>query len=179
MSKTIKMNKSIISITLIGLVLFVIFNLNLYKNQLNPIDAEYEEASVISVIDGDTVIVKIYGDQKKVRLIGINSPELEEDYGQDAKEYLIKLIENKKLYLTKDVSEKDQYDRLLRYIWIHEISHKQTLQKEFVMLNLRILEDGYAKVMTVEPDSMYTVLFESAEREAKKQKKGLWESVGY
>ena len=114
--------------SLLVLILFIIVYLFLQPNKSNENiannDSFYEVANVKRVVDGDTAIVTIKNEDYRVRFIGINTPEynLSEDIieplGKEASEYTSNLIENKLVYLEKDISDIDQHGRLLRYLWI-------------------------------------------------------------
>lgn len=86
----------------------------------------------IRVIDGDTFVIES-GD--KVRLIGINAPEISDIAGIEAKEHLSGLIEGKTILLKPDhrSNERDRYSRLLKYVYIDSTD-----------INELMLEDGYA-----------------------------------
>ncbi|MCD6381577.1 MAG: thermonuclease family protein, partial [Candidatus Aenigmarchaeota archaeon] len=73
------------------------------------------KAEVSYVIDGDTIVLK---NKQRVRLIGMNAPEIGDFYANDAKKYLCGLVCNKTIILESDKIDRDQYGRLLRYVWI-------------------------------------------------------------
>jgi len=118
-----------------------------------------ETAKVMRVIDGDTIELS---DGRRVRYIGVNSPEMTDKrknilcFANMAKVENQKLVEGRTVELEKDISDKDKYDRLLRYVWINN-----------KMVNLTMVEGGYAKVATYPPDVKYKDLFLSAEKSAK------------
>jgi len=77
-----------------------------------------KEVKVSRVVDGDTIELL---DGRKVRLIGVNTPESTtrtEPYGKEASDYTKSQLTGKTAYLEKDVSETDKYGRLLRYVWL-------------------------------------------------------------
>ncbi len=95
---------------------------NVQNNENKKI--EFQEAYVTKIIDGDTIGVTIDGKYYKVRFIGINCPEYTkeiEPYGKEATEYTNEKLYNKTIYLQKDVTDTDDYDRLLRYIWLEKV----------------------------------------------------------
>jgi micrococcal nuclease len=112
------------------------------------------------VIDGDTVELR---DGERVRLIGINTPEMGQPYSAEAKNKLKELIEGKQVNLEKDITERDQYGRLLRYIWLDN-----------TLINLKMVRLGYANSYTYPPDVKYQDQIIAAEREARESKIGLW-----
>jgi len=119
-----------------------------------------ERARVLSVLDGDTFILE---DGGKVRLIGIDAPARGEPYYEEAKWELIKLILNKEVLLSKDKNEVDKNNQLLRYVYA-----------DGTLVNERILDLGFAKVLTIPPNVAYSQLFLSAERAAREKHVGMW-----
>lgn len=119
-----------------------------------------ESALVKRVIDGDTIVLD---NNQRVRLICIDTPEKNEFYYQEAKNRLTDLIDEKYIVLEIDVSNKDRYGRLLRYVY-----HG----KEFV--NLELVKEGYAKSYRFPPDVKYCDMIEEAEKEAREKKIGIW-----
>lgn len=103
-----------------------------------------EPPKVNRVIDGDTIEVKIETDIQRVRLIGINTPEIGQPYAYEATEALKDLILFKKVRLEKDISETDKYGRLLRYVYVN------TKGRE-IFVNEEMVRNGYAQVMTIPP----------------------------
>ncbi|MFH1772737.1 MAG: thermonuclease family protein [Patescibacteria group bacterium] len=127
---------------------------------------------VIKIIDGDTVIVDINGVNETIRLIGINTPEtkdprkLVECFGIEASNKAEELLNNKLVFLEKDVTqkEKDKYNRLLRYI----------KTKDGLFYNLEIIKQGYAYEYTYIIPYKYQSEFKEAENYARINKLGLW-----
>ncbi|PTX63187.1 micrococcal nuclease [Melghirimyces profundicolus] len=127
------------------------------------------EAKVIRVIDGDTLSVRMEGRIEKVRLIGVNTPETNhpkigaEVYGKEASRFTTKHLAGKDVRLETDVEERDQYGRLLAYVWLGD-----------ELFNAMLLEEGMAQVMTVPPNVRYQEKFLRLQREAREKEKGLW-----
>jgi len=125
---------------------------------------------VTKVIDGDTIVIK--GGQK-VRYIGINAPEIYRDttgkktgeqcFAKEATEENRRLVEGKTIRLEKDVSETDKYGRLLRYVYVDE-----------TFVNDYLVRQGFAKTMTIKPDTKYYLNFKQEEIEARENNRGLW-----
>ncbi len=127
---------------------------------------------VIRVVDGDTIDVRFSnGATSRVRFIGVNTPETVhpqkpvEKYGKEASNYTKKRLTNKTVTLEFDVGVKDKYGRFLAYVWVGKELYNETLVK-----------DGYARVMTIQPNVKYQQRFLEAERKARQQKKGLWKA---
>lgn len=115
---------------------------------------------VIRIIDGDTFDIE---NGERVRMIGIDTPERGEHYYDEAKDHLSSLIGDKTVYLTKDISERDRYERLLRHVYIDE-----------AWINELMVRDGFAHAVTFPPDVMHVDIFREAEMEARKNERGLW-----
>lgn len=126
-------------------------------------------AVVSRVIDGDTIELN---NGEKVRYIGIDTPELDkgkECYAQKSAQKNTDLVLGKTVRLEKDVSERDKYQRLLRYVYITKSEdEKETFVNEILVKN------GYAVVSTYPPDVKYKDLFLKAERDAREGGRGLW-----
>ena len=134
---------------------------------LDPALEKMQAAEVKEVIDGDTFVLD---SGEKVRLIGIDSPEVagpytkEEFYGEQASAYAKSVLIGTTVYLDKDVSETDQYGRLLRYVYL----------ADGTFFNLNLVQNGYAKAGYYPPDIKYTDQFEAAEKKASDSSIGLW-----
>jgi len=144
-----------ILILMIGLIFFVaIYFLA---------ESEREEGFVIRIIDGDTVELN---NSEKVRLLGINTPEKGEPLYAEAKKRLEQLVLNETVYMEKDKENEDKYGRLLRYVYLGD-----------EMVNLRMIEEGYATVYVIKPNDAYKKVFEEAEEVARISRKGFWSLV--
>lgn len=127
------------------------------------------EAQVVRVVDGDTIIVRLDGRDVRVRYIGINAPESADPrrevqcFGKEAAARNEQLVGGKRVRLEKDVSETDQYGRLLRYVYV-----------DGTMVNAVLVQEGYAYAITVPPDVRYAEELRRLEREAREARRGLW-----
>lgn len=135
------------------------------KIQITPTPNETLDL-VIKVIDGDTVIVKLGDKEESVRLIGIDAPEKDMCFSNEAKEKLRELVENKKVKLEADGSQndRDKYDRLLRYIYLDDGT----------LVNEKMVKDGFAKEYTYKINYKFQREFRDDEKMAKENKLGLW-----
>ena len=129
-------------------------------------------AQVTRVIDGDTIDVSISGEVFRVRYIGMDTPETVhptkpvEWMGKEASEANKQLVDGKTVNLEKDVSETDQYGRLLRYVYVGD-----------VFVNAELVRLGFAQVSTYPPDVKYQSLFLQMQHEAREAGRGLWGST--
>lgn len=134
-----------------------------------------EEATVIKVIDGDTIELQLGEGISKVRYIGIDTPETVDPrrpvgcFGKEASTENKSLVERKNVYLVKDISNHDKFNRLLRYVYL-KLEDGNTL-----FVNDYLVRQGFAKAATFPPDIKYQQQFLQAEREARENRRGLWE----
>ncbi len=124
---------------------------------------------VTRVIDGDTIEVDIAGAIYKVRYIGIDTPEPDDKrpefcaLAQEATRYNRQLVEGKPVRLEKDVSETDQYGRLLRYVYVGD-----------TLVNAELVRQGLAWAKAYHPDTKYQDYLEELEEEARQAGRGIW-----
>ncbi len=131
---------------------------------------------VVRVIDGDTIEVNLQGKNTKVRLIGVDTPETVDPrrgvqcFGKEASNQTKSLVDQKRVILTKDVSETDKFGRLLRYVYL------PLEDGQLLFLNDYLVREGFAHASTYPPDVAFSAQFTEAERAARLGKKGLWQS---
>lgn len=131
-----------------------------------PIGAT-ELATVLSITDGDTIRVDRGFGSEPVRYIGINTPEVGDPGGSEATAENARLVAGLQVVLERDVSETDQFDRLLRYVWIDTGSG-------WTFVNLELVRRGFAQGATYPPDVRFAELFLAAEQAARTAEVGLW-----
>lgn len=134
-----------------------------------PSQVGEEEVKVVRVVDGDTIEAEINGKTEPVRYIGIDTPETVDPrkpvqcFGVEASKKNKELVEGKMVRLEKDITERDKYNRLLRYIWLGD-----------TLINQALVEQGFAKSYSYPPDIKYQDRFVAAEKKAREDKLGLW-----
>ena len=125
---------------------------------------------VKKVIDGDTVKIT---NGENVRLIGIDTPEINWDkgtadfYGYKALNYTKSSLLNEKIYLEYDKEKRDDYGRLLAYIYL----------ENGVLFNMKLVAEGYAHLMTVEPNTKYLNQFKNSVINARTERRGIWKRL--
>lgn len=148
------------------------------KPQQSPLSLH--QGTVVRVVDGDTIKVRLGDKQETVRLIGVDTPETVqpnhpvEPYGKEASAFTKSQLNGQTVFIEKDVQERDRYGRLLAYVWTAppgEVSDKEIREKLF---NAQLLLGGYAQILTVPPDVKYVDFFTAYQKEARNGKKGLW-----
>jgi len=122
---------------------------------------------VARVIDGDTFELK---DGEKVRLMGIDAPDEDECYFKESKEALEKLLKGKSVELRKDVTDTDEYGRLLR----HAILGSGGSAENNILVEERMVGGGYAVSRSNPRDKLYYKLLLEQKNQAKLAGKGLW-----
>jgi micrococcal nuclease len=165
------MNKRIFKI-LIGLAaLIAMLVFSLLGRYQAAIQSKTEYVRVVEVNDGDTITVILEGRKERVRLIGIDAPELHQrPWGQRAKRHLQEMLNASQwtVSLEFDIEKRDQYGRLLGYIWT----------SDRWLINVRMLKDGYAMLFTVPPNIRYVDKFKKAQDEARGKSLGIWGKRG-
>ncbi|MFC1657932.1 thermonuclease family protein [Candidatus Omnitrophota bacterium] len=141
----------------------------------------YDDILVSRVIDGDTVVL---ASQERVRLIGIDTPETHVNnklyrqaqrsktdiqtimaLGNQACKFTRNLVEGKRVRIEFDVERYDKYGRLLGYLYL----------PDGTFVNARIVQEGYASLLTIPPNVRYAGLFREFYQEARENKRGLWQ----
>lgn len=127
---------------------------------------------VTNVVDGDTLDVSIDGVTTRVRLIGVDTPETVhpskpvECFGKEASAMTKSKLLNQSVKLEADPTQgdKDNYDRLLRYVILGDGTN----------FNKWLIENGYAFEYTYKIPYKYQEDFKTAETTAETTKAGLW-----
>jgi micrococcal nuclease len=134
------------------------------------------KATVVRVVDGDTVVVAVGGTEEPVRLIGIDTPESvardrpNECFGAEASTRLAELLPaGTAVRLTRDVEPRDMYDRLLAYV---------QRDADGLLVNHAQVAGGYAEASDHPPNSTYRDDFARAEQAARRAGLGLWSACG-
>jgi len=139
-------------------------NVNLNSESVTtklPQPDNLEAVSVAQVIDGDTINLT---DGRRVRYIGINTPERNTPYYQEATQLNKQLLQQGQIQLEYDVEQTDQYGRTLAYIWVDN-----------VLVNQQLVAQGYANVLFIAPNGRYEAEFRQAEQVAQQTGIGIWQ----
>jgi micrococcal nuclease len=133
-------------------------------------------ATVVRVVDGDTLIVRVGGADQSVRLIGIDTPETVapgrpvECYGAEASDHLKALTPaGTELRLERDVEARDVYDRLLAYVYRAD---------DDLFVNRAQVEGGYAEAKDYPPNSAHRTELQQIQAAARAGGTGLWGACG-
>ncbi len=136
---------------------------------------------VTRIVDGDTIYVRFSsGLEEKVRLIGVDAPEInhptkgEEPFGVESTEYAYNMLDNIVAWVEFDEGERDQYGRMLAYLWLEKPEAASEAEIRAKMFNARLLLDGYARQVIFQPNVKYVEYFSVFVNEARREKRGLW-----
>lgn len=116
---------------------------------------------VVRVYDGDTIQVEIDGDRYDVRYIGVNTPERGDICYDEATNANDSLVAGETVRLVRDESDTDQFDRLLRYVYVGD-----------TFVNARLVERGYAEAVRYPPDLAHYDQFVDLENRAAADNRG-------
>lgn len=136
-----------------------------------PIPDDARPGQVLFVYDGDTIDVRLDGERVRLRYIGVDAPELfdsdEAHLGREAWAANKGLVLGRQVYIQLDEAERDVYGRLLAYVFTEPA----------IFVNAWLVEQGYAKAMTIPPNVRYATLFNELEEEARAKRRGIWSHI--
>lgn len=172
--------KYLVSIIVLFVIILIYFGMKFLPHQRAALPQKNSILYVAKAIDGDTLKLS---DGERVRLIGVDTPEsryntkLERDaarsvkdmkaiigMGKKASNFTKNLVSGKRVRLEFDVQKHDKYGRLLAYVYL----------EDGTFVNAKIIEEGYAQIMTIPPNVKYAGLFLKLQESARKNNKGLW-----
>lgn len=151
------------------LALFLFLSLAVQANEQCEATGALEKAQIKRVVDGDTIHLS---DGRKVRLVGIDTPELDhkkghhEAYAVEATDFLRARLD-RFVYIQKAKNERDRYGRYLYYLF----------DKDRISLTSQLLSEGLGYRIAVPPNLAYQACFEAAENSARNAHKGLWQQT--
>lgn len=133
----------------------------------------FYHAELNHCVDGDTAHFFVNGVEEKVRFLSIDTPEIahnnetvSEPYGEAANDTTCTLLMNSKsiiLEIDPNEDQRDQYDRLLAWVWIDD-----------VMIQAQLVELGYAKVAFVKQENLHSQDLYKIQDLAVKAHRGIW-----
>ncbi len=137
-----------------------------------PAVPDLSNATVTRVIDGDTIDASIGGRHERVRLIGIDTPETKKPntpiqcYGPEASDFTKHtLVPGTRVSIRRDAEARDDYGRLLAYVY---------RSSDGLFVNLELARLGYARPLTIAPNTAFATEFVQAARDAEAADRGLW-----
>lgn len=132
-------------------------------------DPAAASATVVRVIDGDTIEARVDGRTEDVRYIGVDTPETVKPdtpvqcFGPQASHFDHRLMEGRHVRLVFGVERRDVYGRLLAYVYL---GHR--------FVNAMLVRRGLARMLTIAPNDRYAPLFRRLALRAARAGRGLW-----
>ena len=130
------------------------------------------KSKVARVIDGDTFVLS---DSQHVRMLGINTPEIArlgkpaDSFADSAAHFVKSLIESKQVKLTLDENTYDIFGRVLAYVWLTDITGKDSL-----FIQAELLKAGLCRISYYPKRMRYYDLFYNLRRTARRNHLGIW-----
>ena len=129
-------------------------------------------ATVVHVVDGDTLDVRVGGRVERVRLLGVDTPETVkpgtpvECYGPEASKRTKQLLApGTAVLLQRDREARDRYARLLVYLW---------RRGDGLFVNRSLLSGGFARPLSISPNTAHRAELAAVSAEADRADRGLW-----
>lgn len=175
--------KAIIILVIAGLAYFFGGESLFLNNENKSNDSgsqDFVSGVVVRAVDGDTAVIKVDGQERRVRLLGVDTPETVHPnkpvqfYGKEASRFTKDSLNGRRVWLEYDANPQDKYQRHLAYVWLENPKTINEASIRESMFNARLLLGGYAKVMIIKPNKRYEAEFRKFENEAKNAKRGLW-----
>lgn len=126
-------------------------------------------APVTDVVDGDTIRVLLDGRTERVRLIGVDAPEVDhpdqpaECFGEESALFTRRSLEGGRIHIEFDVDRRDRFDRLLAYVFL-----------DGELFNATLVSGGFAIERAYPPNLARQEELRRAETEARRNRRGLW-----
>ena len=129
-------------------------------------------ASVVRVIDGDTIDADFDGTETRVRLIGVDTPETKKPntpvqcFGPEASDFTKHALPTgTEVVIVRDLEARDDYGRLLGYVY---------RAADGMFVNLELANEGFARPLTITPNDAHAAEIVAAARAAEAADLGLW-----
>ncbi len=158
-------------ILVLGIIIILVRNYELQQSH-EIAENSREHAELVRVVDGDTIVVRVAGNEEKIRIIGINTPESVktnspvECFGKEAGEHISDLLEQSgTLRIETDPTQdtRDSYGRLLAHVFIDDVN-----------IGNQMVFDGYAYEFTYREPYIYQSDYRNAQTDARNNNRGLW-----
>lgn len=133
----------------------------------DPTEAAEIAATLLKVVDGDTIEVAFENRVERVRYIGVDTPESGDRCAAEATDANRRMVEGKQLLLVRDAENRDRYGRLLRYVYAGD-----------TFVNLKLVEFGLAGPLRIRPNDRHAETIAAAARAARRDGTGcLWDPI--
>ena len=131
------------------------------------------DASVVRIVDGDTIHVEVDGRRETVRYIGVDTPESVKPgtpvqcFAKRASALNERLVAGERVRLVLDAEARDRYGRLLAYVY---------RDRDDLFVNAALVRRGYAVALTIPPNVAHADELRRLAASAREQGRGLWSS---
>lgn len=139
----------------------------------NANDLQADVATIVSVVDGDTIVLRVQNQTETVRLLGIDTPETVhptkpiECFGPEASAFAKATLKRGVVVkLVRDVEPRDRFQRLLVYLYL----------ADGTLFNQLLIDHGFAQTLSIEPNTAFATQFANHESSARSRRVGLWQS---
>lgn len=136
-------------------------------------ESQPDIATIARVVDGDTIILRLQNQTQTVRLLGIDTPETlhptkpVECFGPEASAFTKATLKiGMQVKLVRDVESRDRFQRLLVYLYL----------ADGTLFNQLLIDQGFARTLSIEPNTAFATQFASHESSARSRRVGLWQS---
>ncbi len=139
----------------------------------NANDLQADVATIVRVVDGDTIVLELQNQTETVRLLGIDTPETVhptkpiECFGPEASAFAKATLKKGVIVkLVRDVEPRDRFQRLLVYLYL----------ADGTLFNQLLIDRGFARTLSIEPNTAFASQFAGHESIARDRRAGLWQS---
>jgi micrococcal nuclease len=163
--------RAIVWLAVLGVLVAAGFGRELLRDGDSGAGGGRASGVVTRVVDGDTVHVRIAGDDEPVRYIGVDTPETVKPhapvqcFGKAASAYNHRLVEGRPVRLRFDAERRDRYGRLLAYVY---------RVRDGLFVNAALVRRGYATTLRIPPNVAHAGELAALERRARDGRRGLW-----
>jgi micrococcal nuclease len=127
--------------------------------------AETLNGLCVAVYDGDTLTIQVGERKEKIRLLGIDAPEMKQaPWGKRSRDFARSLALSKQVRIETDVQPRDRYGRLLGYAYVGD-----------TFINHELIRQGHAVLLTYPPNVKHVELFTAAQKDARSKGLGIWD----
>ncbi|MEM9514098.1 MAG: thermonuclease family protein [Actinomycetota bacterium] len=141
-----------------------------------PDDLHDGAATVVEIIDGDTLVARFGNRTDTIRLIGIDTPETVhpdrpvECFGPEATAFLNEVLPpGTHIRVHRDTVARDHFDRLLGYVY---------RASDEMFVNGEIISRGFGRPLSIPPNDIYAVEFVKRATKAERANHGVWAACG-
>lgn len=156
------------AVVILAIIALIVLNRWFFTPAMPPAPLSPETIYLVKrTVDGDTLLLE---DRTRVRLIGVNTPEIAHDdvppqpFGEEAARWLAETVTGKEVRLEFDLERYDRYGRTLAFVYLDD-----------VLLNEEIIRQGFSRAqLQYNYSARMKKRFQAAEEEARAANRGIW-----